>query len=259
MPGLRSLIDGMDLWQFRDMVSPVFFSLFPPRVLLREARRLFTNYRDPEGFANARRATGSTLQRAGVSVTVAQPPGCLLASSAPHAVALSPQLRKDRGQAVLQLYFAQLWMAPTPALLDLSLHAFKSDSSGTAMQWDPQPLYAEWRPEFRTAIHDLYRGFYRDDQIAFARGTRVLGMTSARQALLEHFSQRNQVAFSVRQFHDAFHEVFTCCAQGERNPLPPEFLTFGVCLATLHQHLEQLGVELDVRQAYERIEQLRLQ
>ncbi len=258
MPGLRTLIEGMDLWQFRDMVSPVFFSLFPPRVLFQEARQLFTNYRNPAGFAEVRLASASVLKRADVLVTLAHPPGCLLTPSSPRSgvAALSPQMRRERGQAVLRLYFAQLWLAPTPPLLDLSLHAFESDSNGAALTWDPQPLYAAWQPEFRAALHDLYRGFYRDDQAAFARGTRALRVTPARAVLLEHFAQRNEVTFSVRQFHDAFHQVFTCCAR-ERAQLPPEFLTFGLCLATLHQHLEQLGVELDVRQAYDRVERLR--
>jgi hypothetical protein len=63
------------------------------------------------------------------------------------------------------------------------------------------------------------------------------------------------VRFEVKQFISTFHEVFLRC-KASRTALHPDFLPLGLYLATLYDHLERLGMAVDVVAAFGEAEPL---
>ena len=67
----------------------------------------------------------------------------------------------------------------------------------------------------------------------------------------QHFGSGDQrsVTFSLAHFRSTFHETFLICKR-EGVRLSAEFVSLGLMLACLYEHLEKLNADFDVRAAY---------
>lgn len=251
LPGADSLLlrslRGTEWSQLADYVSPSFFEVLPPRALLGQVKALVGNARDREGFARAVEETGRVLAAHDVPLAVA-------ADWPSGASPLAPEhegARRALGQRVLEAYFAQLAGADH-ALLDLRGARFAG--SEAAPLWAPQPFWVRWDPGFVAALRDLYAGYYGGDDARFGDALARLRLEPAREVFLEHFGPGAQrsVRFEAEHFHASFHEAFVRCRDAGVS-LPPDFLSLGIMLACLYDHLEALGLAYDVRGAWERV------
>lgn len=235
---LTKLIGTTGFRRFTDFVSPAFFDVVPARVLFGEAWRLVAGYRSVDAFQRARDGAVATAKR--VSVALAESPAGPLGT-------LDEAGRIAAGQAILRLYFAQLY-ASQATLLDLGARRWSAREDGQAV-WTPGRGHVAWDPAFRRAITGMYDAFYGGGDLPAA--LEPLGLASAAPIFERHFGDGDQsaVVFSVEHFVASFHEVFLHCkASGIR--LDAQFLPLGLYLATLYETLEGLGVPLDVRAAY---------
>ena len=135
-------------------------------------------------------------------------------------------------------------------LLDMRRESFARADGHWA--WKPSPAIAEWSPDFRQGCRDLYAGFYLDDPARFSAGARAVGLGEAEMELRAQFGDARRVKFSLREFQDRFQSVFERCKE-TRSKIHPGFLTLGLALATLYEHLEGVGEPLDVHAAFERV------
>lgn len=239
---LWTLIKKTEWRPFLDLLSPSFFRVVPPGPLIEELRRLATLYRSPDAFARATAHRNASLARAGLPVRILsreQP----LASTTPRDAAA-------RGQRVLELYFHQVF-GDGPVLLDVRAASF-SEEEGVALSWKPSGAMAEWTPEFRRAVRALYRGFYLGEDGLFREGLAALGLDRAEDAIRAQFGEGQQraVRFRLADFQQKFQDVFVRC-QETGSSIDAGFLSLGLYLATLYEHLDALGEPFDARAAFE--------
>lgn len=237
---LKRLLDGTDLGQLRDMVSPAFFDVLPARELWRQGSRLATRYRDERAYSEALSHRAASLKAAGLGVHIG-----VVDESESEAIA-DP---KARGEALLRLYFHQVLTAG-PALIDLRRRRFARRGDGYV--FDPSRITVDWDEDFRTGVRGMYRGFYRGDDQLFVAALDSLGLRSAEQTFREQFGGGDQraVRFEMKAFVGSFHEAFVACREAG-DSLHPNFLGLGITLAFLYDHLESLGGgPFDVRAAY---------
>lgn len=238
------LLRGTEWSQLADYVSPSFFEVMPARRLAGQAKELVSNAADGRRGAAILDDVARRLGRSGIAVRV-------LAEADPATTpAGGDAARRELGQRALEIYFAQLFAAPH-AVLDLRASRFAWSTAGVA--WFPRPFWVAWDPAFLDSVRRLYRGFYGGDDRGFDAALAELALTPARDAFLAHFGGDDQrrVRFRSATFHESFHEVFVRCRDAGVS-LHGNFLPLGVFLAALYDHLESLGVELDVRDAFER-------
>lgn len=217
---LGRLLKGTAWSDFTGYLSPTFFEVVPVLAFAGRAKTLVSNYGDRKGFAVANAAAQQVW-------TMARD--------------------QPRGDAVLELYFAQL-LRDDPVVLDLRHDAF--EPRGRLLEWKPAPLFVRFEPKFLAAIRHLYAGFYGDDDDTFDHGLKALGLTSAKDVMRAQFGgDQTHVTFRLATFRDTFHEIFER-AKSAKAKLHPDFLPFGAYLACLYEHLEQLGGAYDARGAY---------
>ncbi len=217
---LAKLLKGTAWSELSSYLSPTFFEVVPPFAFLSRARQLATNYTTRRGFKDAE-ADAQALWNG-----------------------LPPQ---SRGDAVLQLYFAQLARLKT-VVLDLRHDSFEDEAGSLA--WKPGPLFVRFESKFLEAVRNLYAGFYGDDDDTFDQGLSALGLHSAKDLMRRHFGgDPSCVTFSLAEFRDVFHQIFLR-AKTNGITLDPDFLPFGSYLACLYEHLERLGGAYDVKAAY---------
>jgi len=228
--------------QLLDFVSPSLFDVMPMRELLAQGRELGANAAG-RSFAGVRERAQARLDTADLAVRLEpnrslEPP--------------VPSLRRALGQRALEVYFAQL-LRGDEALLDLRFACWTQREPEAAPVWAPRPLWLSWDPEFLGGVRDLYAGFYRDDDGAYARGVERLGLGDAGALLRQHFGEGDQraVRFDSAAFQGTFHQVFVRC-RDQGISLHRNFLALGVYLATLYDLLEGLDEAFDVRDAFER-------
>lgn len=220
------------------LMSPAFFDVVPAGMLLSELRRLTSRYLSRSAYLSACELRGRALAERGLPFEIVR------------------VLPKDdgvvdagvRGADVLALYFHQV-LGDGPVLLDMRGGTFARQ--GDRWAWRPEPAIAEWPLDFREGCRGLYEGFYQDDATRFTEGARALGLGKAEAELRAQFGDTRAVTFSLREFQERFHRVFVRCKE-TRSTLHPGFLTLGLGLATLYEHLETVGQPLDVRAAFER-------
>jgi len=240
---LRSL-RGTEWSQLVDYVSPSFFEVLPARVLWTALRELGGNAADGERFRVTQRAAQRGLAELGCLVEI----GPDLVEGPTDVDALDEAARRARGQRVLHLYFAQLLGSPD-ALLDLRASRFRGGAG--PLVWSPRPLWLRWDPAFLEGLRDLYGGFYGDDDGRFRAALEALDIDPAEDVFRAHFGADDQraVRFEAAAFQATFHEAFVRCRDaGVR--LHPNFLALGIYLGCLYDHLEALGLALDVREAW---------
>lgn len=240
---LKRLLDGTDLGQLRDMVSPAFFDVIPARVLWKQGRALAARYRDERAYAEALTHRATTLGAADLGVQI---------GSIDPATSERVEDPRARGQAVLRLYFHQIFTAG-PALLDIRKQRFAHRTDGDGFIFDPGHISIEWDDDFREALSGIYLGFYGEDDERFMESLDRLDLRCAEQTFRQQFGSGDQrsVHFEMKSFIGTFHEAFVACREAG-DSLHPNFLALGIYLAFLYDHLESLGGgPFDVRAAFE--------
>lgn len=241
-----SLIRNTEWSQFLDLASPSFFEVLPARAVASQLKELFSNLTSSARARTVRSQTADRLQRAQVGVSLVP-----LSEGAPTDSG-GPEVRQANGEAVLRLYFEQLFRSDV-ALLDLRGERFSSQSPGE-LQWDPKPLYVEWESTFLTNVRNLYRGFYGGNDELFRTAILELQLKPAEEIFRRHFGQGEQrsVPFRLSDFQRTFHEAFVRCRDAG-NVLHPNFIPLGLYLTSLYGHLEKLNQTFDVRASIERV------
>ncbi len=231
-------LKGTDWGMLTDFVSPVFFEVVPAFGVAEVFAKIAAGYGDKAKFAGIKdQVSGKIGSSLGLRLTesVHQSP----------IQSLSIDARRERGRKVLQVYFAQLLVCDT-AILDLRSPAF-----GDNLDWCPAALSYNWKPEFKRAVADMYRGFYRGDDALFSGALQALDLRHAAAIFREHFGKDEQqsVVFDLAGFKNSFHAIFLSCKEN-RTRLHPDFFALGIYLVCLYEHLGELGVPLDVRSAF---------
>jgi len=239
----KRLLDGTDLGQLKDMVSPAFFDVIPTRVLWKQGRALAKRYRDQRAYTEALTHRATTLNAAELGVNI----GAIVGDESDRV-----EDATARGEALLRLYFHQI-LVPGPALLDIRCHRFARREDGDGYVFDPGHISVEWDAEFREGLSGIYRGFYGDDDELFVESLDALDLRCAEETFRQQFGEGDQhaVRFEMKTFISSFHDAFVACREaGEQ--LHSGFLAFGIYLAFLYDHLESIGGgPFDVRSAYE--------
>ena len=226
--------------QLLDFVSPSLFDVMPFRALLKQGRELGANATSRR-TGEVREALQKRLDAAGIPVQLG--PNRRLETPA-------PEVRRALGQRALEVYFAQIF-GGEESFLDLRLACWSQSAPDATPVWAPRALWLRWAPDFLAGVRDLYRGFYEEDDRAYARGVEALGLGEAGDLLRRHFGEGDQtrVRFESKVFQTTFHEVFVRC-RDQGITLHRNFLALGVYLATLYDLLEGLDEAFDVRSAF---------
>jgi hypothetical protein len=243
---LGKLLRGGEFGQWASFVTPAFFNVVPTKPLWQRFKGLVQDTRDPMKYAAAVRDRQALLARSSLAVTLESPEARHESelSTAGAGAAMSPEAR---GARVVALYFHQILHGNT-TLLDLRHAAFSAEHPLT---WRPAPWIAVWEPAFIEALRQIYIGFYRDDPSGFRAGLAALDLSHAQDVFRRHFGDgQRSVRFEVKHFVSTFHQVFLRCRDAHTS-LHPDFLLLGLCLASLYDHLERLGVAVDVVAAFE--------
>lgn len=220
-------------WEFlATFASPAFFEVVPTLGMARAFGRMVKDYADESAFSSA-------LRKAKKSLPAASPD----LSSSPAA----------QGAAVLGTYFRQI-MQNDVAVLDLRSGAF--DFKSGKVKWTPKPVFYQWDASFIAGIRQMYRGFYRGDDDAFVEGLEALDLAHAQDIFRTHFGAGDQrsVEFRLEHFRKSFQAIFESCKKNKTR-LHPDFFALGAFLLCLYEHLEGLGVPLDVRGAFDAVDQ----
>lgn len=244
MPGgiFGRLLRGTDWAEISSFLSPSFFEVVPPLAAATRLRSLVSAFVSKKGFTEACTQAEALFEKIRIPVSLAPVP----APSEPQEWS-----REDRGQALLEAYFAQI-LGLDQALLDLRFQKFTPGKS--RLVWQPSPLLVTWQPAFCRDIRNLYVGFYDNDPKLFRQALTALGLSASEDLLRAHFgTDQSSVSFSLAEFRQTFHQVFVATrTAGEK--IHADFLPFGAGLACLYEHLEQLGGKFDPRAAYFRVQ-----
>jgi hypothetical protein len=155
------------------------------------------------------------------------------------------------GEQVLRYFFFQIY-ASESVFLDLRGSRFCRRPEEAVAEFYPLPLWATWRADFVQGIRQLYDGFYGDDEGAFEKAVAELGIAPAAEVFKRAFGGERKRAsrYTVAEFRETFHEVFLRCRDA-KVAFHPDFVTLGIAIATLYDHLETLGGCYDVLAAHQ--------
>ena len=244
---IRRAAKGTSWSQFVDYASPALFEVMPMRALVAQGKEFMANGSKAERLDAARSEVQSTLAERHIAVELgAEAQGRSLSDGD-----LTDAEKRAAGDRILELYFAQVFGGDV-AILDLRTEAFGLTESGV-LAWQPRAFFVRCDPGFLDGLRNLYSGFYLDDDALFARGLSELRLEDSGDALRNHLGSGDQrsVRFETSAFHASFHDTFVSCRESGV-ALHRNFLALGVYLVCLYDVLETLGLELDVRRAFER-------
>ena len=241
---LSGLLKGATWDEVTDYLSPAVLDIVSPRELSKELMQLSGNFLR-KGRWRARRsklAEGLSGHFGGLELHDN------LGGHATQVGSLDLEARRARGNRLLELYFYQIEHQGA-ALLDLRSASFTGED--TLTRWAPAPLYCEWSPTFIDGVRKLYRGFYGNTPGVYEEALETLSLKAADSVFRQHFGSGDQrsVTFSLSHFRSTFHETFLICKR-EGVRLSAEFVSLGLMLACLYEHLEKLNADFDVRAAY---------
>jgi predicted unusual protein kinase regulating ubiquinone biosynthesis (AarF/ABC1/UbiB family) len=168
--------------------------------------------------------------------------------------ALSAKARREAGDTVLRLYFAQ-WGNPRGLFMDLRPSRFEVTHG--QLHFLPNALWVQLDDDFRTGMIDLYLGFYRDDEALLDSALVRMGFLhdglddstagELRELLRAHFgTQQRRQRFAIDEFRGSFDALFEFFLEHDYR-LRSDFVMVGFYLITLYLTLEELGAEHDVR------------
>jgi hypothetical protein len=234
----KAIVGDRNLEHWKDYVSPAFFDLLSASEVARQVAELASSYWQRQLYSTRAGALGSLLSTAGVQLRLST------------AVPSSTLHTEEHGALVVELFFFQL-LSQGGAFLDLDRSRFGLDEHGAL--WSPGMLWVTWDVEFLQSLRDMYCGFYGEDDARFRRGLASLGLLPAAAVFEEQFggSRRGALRFSVEDFRNGFHDTFVCCRDAHTR-LHRNFLALGIYLGSLYEHLETLGVAVDVAGAFGR-------
>lgn len=249
---LGKLLSGGEFGQWASFVTPAFFEVMPTKALWQRFKELARATRDRDLYARVVNERQALLARSSLGITLQGPaPKGPIAAPGP-ASAAGPLDAETRAARLVALYFHQILHGDT-TLLDLRQQAFAGQQ---AFVWQPASWMARWEPSFSAALRQIYTGFYRDDDAEFRAGLRALNLEHTEDVFRQHFGDgQRAVRFEVKHFVSTFHQVFVRCRDAHTR-LHPDFLLLGLYLATLYDHLERLGVSVDVATAFEEASRL---
>ncbi|MFT3924129.1 MAG: hypothetical protein QM778_16455 [Myxococcales bacterium] len=242
---LSEVLRNTEWREFGDFVSPAILKVMPASSAWRVANVLRRHRQDRTMRQTATHERRALLEQAGIAVEL---DGVGDVRRVARDVAFTRPA--ERARRVAELYFQQLFQGDV-TFLDLRTRTF-SEHDGH-LSWQPAPWMWRWDAAFIEPLRDIYRGFYGEDEALFQRGLEQLSLTPAQAIFRKHFGgEQQRVTFHTRHFVSTFHDVFLCC-RAHHITLSPSFLPLGLYLATLYEHLERLGVEVDVRMAFQRV------
>ncbi len=168
---------------------------------------------------------------------------------------LERALPQVQGELLLEFYFSQL-AQEGEVYLDLS--ASHLQVSEQELLFSPNNLAVHFSTSFRTALRNLYNGFYHRQLQQFAQALEEIGLTSGLksqqkndliQLFQSHFGQGDQTQqfFSLEQFNDSFFRIFQFLLKHEIK-MSSSFLFLGISLITLYTSLD--GGSYNVRKAF---------
>lgn len=223
-----------------DFLSPTFFDVVPTLGMARVMGSLSSNYVNRTLIDQTKHLW--TARLTGLDEQLRWGDG------EPGAPLSSQKDRQREGQIALKLYFAGL-LFPQHFFLDLRSNSF--EARDRAWLWLPKPWIYCWSEDFRTALLDVYAGFYEDQEEMFHRGLKALNLEHAADLFLSIFGPaRDQpILFSLDQFRASFHQIFLACSKS-KSQLHPDFLALGILLFALYEHAEQLAVPLSPHEAW---------
>ena len=221
---------GTDWELLTGFVSPAFFDVVPTIGMARVFARIVKDYASPGEFEKALKKARKALPKI------------------PDGLGQDPAAQ---GRAVLELYFRQIFDFDS-AVLDLRSSAF--EFKGDKVVWKPKPLFYVWDQEFVLAMRQLYRGFYRNDEVEYIAGLEALDLGHAKETFKAHFGEGDQssMKFTLAAFKKSFQSIFESCKKNKTR-LHPDFFALGAYLLCLYEHLEALDVPLDVRGAFDAV------
>ncbi len=240
---LAHLLKGADYRELSHFVSPALFNVMPMRSAWRTAQDLSAYRADTQLRQRIIDQVRTELETSDLGVCLLNPGEPVREQGQRHP--------ERRAHQVTELYFRQL-LTSDWTLLDLRQRAFTDH--GDLLFWRPAAWIWHWDARFLSALRDVYRGFYRDDDATFRRGLSALSLSPAESIFRRHFGEnQREVHFRGKDFVSTFHDVFKCC-QRHNVSLDRSFLPLGLYLASLYEHIEGLGVPVDVGACFMRAE-----
>ena len=252
----RRLLEGTSWQALVGYVSPAFFQLVSPRDISRTAYLLIRNWFDESTFRVLVQERAASIQALDCGLDVTSFPRrrrdrrAFLSEVVPCN---EPGSHYRTGEQALTLFFHQIY-CDGPILLDLRKCHFCPNNGNDRLNFIATPLYCTWSPAFSSAMRNLYASFYggasRED---FMSALTALGIAPAADAFERAFGgeRKSAARFLLTEFRATFHEVFLRCLE-TRTTLQADFLTLGIALATLYDHLELDGGTYDVAACYAR-------
>jgi hypothetical protein len=250
---IGKILGSGQLGKLASFVSPAFFDVMPARALWSRGKALLADTRNTnkirELVSERTQMLASTMPALRLSLPLH------VDTPAPSASGRDRAVDAWRGGLVAELYFRQLFLdgqdgQPAATLLDLRATSFTTD--GKSLVWSPAPWIAQWSPDFIVALREIYRGFYQHDDALFRHGLTQLKLQHSEDLFREQFGAgQDSVEFHVRSFIDVFQRVFERCKKHKTN-LHPDFLPLGIYLAALYDHLQELGIAVNVADAFAR-------
>ncbi|TCO76742.1 hypothetical protein [Chromatocurvus halotolerans] len=217
------------------------------RPLLAAMRAMSLQLVTGRGVSTLSRVTG---EAAGKGITLVRD----LDQGVPLAEVSTSRQRKQLGNALLAFYFGQ-WLVDDGLFLDLRPSRFAAE--GNALLYQPNGLWIQLRPEFRSGMLALYRSFYNADDAAFEAALRQMGMLrpelddaaseELKGLLRTHFGMDQRAQhFRIEEFRESFDDLFRFFVAHDYK-LHSDFVFVGFYLITLYLALEALGEPLDTR------------
>jgi predicted unusual protein kinase regulating ubiquinone biosynthesis (AarF/ABC1/UbiB family) len=215
------------------VISPAAFSVVEWKQLLKEAPTLLRRFNKSDGF-----------EKISNQLEALWP----LASRDP----------KNLGEAVLQLYFAQIFNREG-LFLDLRRKNFGTDKQ-QLVSFLPNGFWIQWQEPFRLGLLDIYKGYYEGQPELLDRGLTQVGLIHAkmskekisevREMLLSHIGGNyKQQQFLVSDFTASFEKFFKFLLANKIR-LNADFLYLGIYLASLYHCLQDVGGTYDVQHIY---------
>jgi hypothetical protein len=240
---LNYLFRNADFSGLLKFVSPSFFKIIPPSMIIEVASELKRNHANSASWEAVRLNYQTELKKMGMTLDLQD------------AVPRRQLGQSDRalGELVLEVYFHQILTQDT-WMIDFRSEAFPENSHQkpkVPTVWAPKAIYSRIEPGFLQAIRSMYIGFYEENDSMFNAALRDLGLVAAGQSLRDHFGvgDQSQVRFQLRHFQKTFAAVFEVCAR-EKVRLHRDFAILGLMMLGLYELLEGIATPFDVRQCF---------
>jgi hypothetical protein len=164
------------------------------------------------------------------------------------------------GQAVLELYFAQI-VNPSGLFLDLRRKHFAIDEKHI-VTFTPNGFWVKWQEPFREGLLNIYTGYYEDRSDLIDKGLGQIGLINSEMSPNEVLEVKNmllahiggdyrQQKFLIADFTASFERFFNFLLD-KKIRLSADFLYLGIYLASLYHCLQEEGGVYDVQQCFQR-------